>query len=204
MKLPSYRIGLGEASYNPSLNPRTSAASASIRVPYFKYVRDYPLPRLLGRSVAPLSQAQAALLALGYVVLMGLVALFSPAIAGTKPIVCKYKGSLYFPALGYFNPRWENPIFRTDRFRNVYSTNLKKKDPESWAIWPLFYQDPYRTVRDGEWPDQPGNPARDQGKPSRQQSGSAPTAPASMFSRRWSTARAPRSWSASSRWASPR
>jgi peptide/nickel transport system permease protein len=108
-----------------------------------------------------------SLLALAYVVLMALVALFSPAIAGTKPIVCKYKGHIYFPAFGYFNMRWENPIFRTDRFRDVYRDNLKSKDPDSWAIWPLVYQDPRRRVRAGEWPDQPANPAQDFGRPSR-------------------------------------
>ena len=109
-----------------------------------------------------------AMLALCYVVLMGLVALFSPAIAGTKPIVCKYKGHIYFPALGYFNRSWENPIFTTDRFRNVYVGNLREKDSESWAIWPLVYQDPYRRVREGEWPHQPENPTMDLGRPSRQ------------------------------------
>ena len=109
-----------------------------------------------------------AMLALLYVSGMAMVALLSPAIAGTKPIVCKYKGSLYLPAMAYFNPRWENAIFRTgDRFRNVYPENLKKKDPESWAIWPLVYQDPYRRVRAGEWPDQPANPAQNHGEPSR-------------------------------------
>jgi peptide/nickel transport system permease protein len=108
-----------------------------------------------------------SLLALAYVVVMALVALFSPAIVGTKPIVCKYKGSIYFPCLGYFNLRWENSIFRTDRFRDVYATNLALKDPESWAIWPLVYQDPRRRVRDGEWPDRPANPAQDAGRPNR-------------------------------------
>jgi peptide/nickel transport system permease protein len=108
-----------------------------------------------------------SLLALVYVILMALVALFSPAIAGTKPIVCKYKGDIYFPALGYFNMSWENPIFRIDRFRDVYPTNLKEKDPESWAIWPLVYQDPRRRVRAGEWPNQPANPAQDFGEPNR-------------------------------------
>jgi len=108
-----------------------------------------------------------SLVALVYVGLMALVALFSPAIAGTKPIVCKYKGHIYFPALGYFNMRWENPIFRTDRFRDVYPGNLKEKDPDSWAIWPLVYQDPRRRVREGEWPDQPANPAQDLGQPNR-------------------------------------
>jgi peptide/nickel transport system permease protein len=103
--------------------------------------------------------------ALAYVLCLALVALFSPAIAGTKPIVCKYKGNIYFPALGYFNMRWENAVFRRDRFRDVYATNLKQKDPESWAIWPLKYQDPRRRVRAGEWPDQPANPAQDAGRP---------------------------------------
>lgn len=108
------------------------------------------------------------MLALCYIAFMGLVAIFSPAIAGTKPIICKYKGHIYFPALGYFNRDWENPIFTTDRFRNVYAGNLHKKDPESWAIWPLVYQDPYRRVREGEWPDRAANPTMDLGRPSRQ------------------------------------
>lgn len=107
------------------------------------------------------------MIALGYVVALGLVALLSPAIAGTKPIVCSYKGKTYFPALAYYNRDWEPSIFRTDRFRNIYAGNLKKKDPDSWALWPLFYQDPYRRVRGGEWPDQPANPTMDAGRPSR-------------------------------------
>jgi peptide/nickel transport system permease protein len=106
-----------------------------------------------------------SVLALVYVGWMALVALFSPAIAGTKPIVCGYKGNIYFPALGYFHMRWENSIFRRDRFRDVYPANLKSKDPDSWAIWPLVYQDPRRRVRDGEWPGQPANPTQAAGRP---------------------------------------
>lgn len=105
--------------------------------------------------------------ALSFVGFMVLVALFAPAIAGTKPIVCKYKGRLYFPALAYFNPRWENPIFYADKFRKIYPKNLQEKDPQSWAIWPLVYQDPFRRVRDGEWEGQPGSPTRDEGSPNR-------------------------------------
>ncbi|GIT31058.1 MAG: hypothetical protein Ct9H300mP1_31040 [Planctomycetaceae bacterium] len=63
-------------------------------------------------------------------------------IAGTKPIVCRYKGSIYFPCMGYYNRTWENPIFQKDRFRRIYPRNLKRKAPDSWAIWPLVYQDP--------------------------------------------------------------
>jgi peptide/nickel transport system permease protein len=112
-------------------------------------------------------QRRLALLALCYVLFLAVVAIFSPAIAGTKPIVCKYKGELYFPCLYYFNRGWENAIFRRDRFRNHYYASLKEKDPESWAVWPLVYQDPYRPVRQDEFPDQPSNPARDKGRPNR-------------------------------------
>ncbi|MSR59227.1 MAG: ABC transporter permease [Planctomycetaceae bacterium] len=95
------------------------------------------------------------------------VALLAPAIAGTKPIVCRYKGELYFPALAYFNESWENPIFFNDKFRKIYPKNLKKKDPESWAVWPLFYQDPFRRIKEGEWEGQPENPSGDQGAPNK-------------------------------------
>jgi peptide/nickel transport system permease protein len=108
-----------------------------------------------------------SMLALCFVVVMCLIAIFAPMIVGTKPVVCKYKGSIYFPCMGYYNRSWENPIFRKDRFRNRYPKNLEKKDPESWAIFPLVYQDPYRRVRDGEWGDRPGNPSGTKGSPSR-------------------------------------
>jgi len=108
-----------------------------------------------------------AMAALCFVVFLALVAIFSPAIAGTKPVVCKYKGHIYFPCLAYFNPGWENPVFHKDKFRKRYPKNLTEKDPDSWAIWPLVYQDPYRRVPDGEWKDQPGNPSGDEGKPNK-------------------------------------
>jgi len=108
-----------------------------------------------------------AMLALCFVVCMCLIAIFAPMIVGTKPIVCKYKGNIYFPCLGYYNRSWENPIFKKDKFRNKYPKNLEQKDPESWAIFPLVYQDPYRRVRDGEWKDRPGNPSGTDGVPSR-------------------------------------
>ena len=47
--------------------------------------------------------AMGALIFVGFLVV---VAIFSPAIAGTKPVIVRYKGKIYFPALGYFNPRW--------------------------------------------------------------------------------------------------
>jgi peptide/nickel transport system permease protein len=107
-----------------------------------------------------------AMLAIAFVGALTLVAVLAPTIAGTKPIICKYKGAIYFPALGYYNRSWENPVFAKDRFRGRYFDNLKSKDPDSWAIWPLVYQDPYRRVREGEWPGQPANPSGHEGRPS--------------------------------------
>lgn len=106
------------------------------------------------------------MIALGFVVLLGLVAIFSPAIAGTKPVVCYYKGRLYFPCLGYINSRWENPIFVKDKFRGEYYKNLPLKDPNSWAIWPLVFQDPQRRLREGEREGYPENPTGANGSPS--------------------------------------
>src|SRR5690606_38289797 len=93
-----------------------------------------------------------AMLALAYVLLLCVVAVLAPAIAGTKPLVCKYKGELYFPAMGYFKRSWEATIFRRDGVIDNYPRALEANDPDSWAIWPLVYQDPYRRVRDDEWP----------------------------------------------------
>jgi peptide/nickel transport system permease protein len=112
-------------------------------------------------------QRPLGLAALAFVAFLVLVAVLAPAIAGTKPVVCRYKGRLYAPCLGYFDRRLEPAIFAKDKFRGTYPANLEAKDPDSWAIWPLFFQDPYRPVRADEWPGRPENPAKDEGRPSR-------------------------------------
>ena len=95
---------------------------------------------------------KVALAALLFIATLSITAVFSPAIVGTKPIVCRYKNKLYFPCLGYFNRNWENAIFKTkDKFRGVYPRNLTAKDPDHWVLWPMKYQDPYRPVRKDEW-----------------------------------------------------
>jgi peptide/nickel transport system permease protein len=109
-----------------------------------------------------------AVLALVYVVLLSLIAIASPAIVGTKPVVCRYKGRLALPSLGYFYERWEDRMQVAQDLRKRYSPErLKAKDPASWAVWPLVFQDPYRRVRADEWPGQPGNPSGSDGQPSR-------------------------------------
>lgn len=97
------------------------------------------------------------MLGLGFLIFLAIVALTSPAIVGTRPIVCKYKGKLHFPCLQYFRSNWQFVPFFKDQFADDYPTALKKNDPNSWAIWPLVYQDPYRRVRQDEWPGMPEN-----------------------------------------------
>lgn len=113
-------------------------------------------------------QKRLGVLALLYVVALSGVAVLSPAIAGTKPIVCRFEGRWYVPCAGYFVERWEDQMLVAQKLRKRYSpARLKEADPQSWALWPLVFQDPYRRVRADEWPGRPGNPAGTEGRPSR-------------------------------------
>lgn len=107
-----------------------------------------------------------AMAALFYVLFLSLVAIFSPMIAGTRPIICKYKGQIYFPCMGCFNSRWENAVFFKDDIVRAYPRRLKEEDPKSWAIFPLVYNDTMYRVREGDMPGRPENPYGTSGKPS--------------------------------------
>ena len=138
---------------NPATAPNTTTARKSVG-----YWAD--VWRRYRRKTAPM-------IALGYVVCLILVALFSPLIVGTKPIVCKYKGHIYFPCLGYYYDRWEPAVFVNDLIKPYYYKNLKLKDPESWAIWPLVFQDPNLRMRENERDGYPENPKGASGYPNR-------------------------------------
>src|SRR5262249_51093902 len=81
--------------------------------------------------------------------------------------ICKYKGQIYFPFMAYYVRSWENPTLRRDQHPHNYPAMLKELDPESWAVWPLVYQDPYWRVRDNEWPGKPENPFSTKGVPNK-------------------------------------
>src|SRR5688572_26317216 len=46
--------------------------------------------------------------ALVYVAVLSIVAILSPAIVGTKPVIVRYKGAISLPSLGYFYEPWED------------------------------------------------------------------------------------------------
>lgn len=108
------------------------------------------------------------MVALAYVIFMFIVGFSAPLIVGTKPIVCHYKGKTYFPCVGYWNARWENPKLKKEfsREKDRYSA-ITRKDKEGWVVWPLVYQDPLRRLRENEFPGIPEGPIGDDGKPNR-------------------------------------
>lgn len=117
-----------------------------------------------------------AVAALGFILLLALIALLAPLIAGTRPIICQYRGQIYFPFLYYFNENWEPVVFRESPFNQYYAKwfntdlqEVEEPDPDAetdprldesrWAIWPLLYQDPRRPVEaDEQYPGAAGNP----------------------------------------------
>lgn len=99
-----------------------------------------------------------AMSALLYVVVLTVAALAAPLIVGTRPIVCYFRGDYYFPCLGYFQKSWGVGLFRHEGVLRSRIEESLRVDPDSWAVWPLVYQDPERRIKTGEFGDQPENP----------------------------------------------
>ena len=76
-----------------------------------------------------------------FVVAMILISIFSSLIASDQPIVCRYEGKLYFPAiveifqLRNTNMHWIN---KSKPFRYPSFEAREDLDPDAFAIWPLI------------------------------------------------------------------
>ncbi len=78
---------------------------------------------------------------LSFVALMFVVWIFSPLIATNQPIVCKYEGRWYFPAVvEIFQSRGSGPhwIKKPKPFNFPQFDAKKELSPEDFAIWPLI------------------------------------------------------------------
>lgn len=76
-----------------------------------------------------------------FVTLMILIAFFSPLLATGQPIVCRYDGHLYFPAVvELFQSRGPGPhLIKKSRPFNLPQFAAKEKlDPDAFAVWPLI------------------------------------------------------------------
>lgn len=83
-------------------------------------------------------------LGLAIVMFLLLTAFFSPLLASDQPIVCRYKGTWYFPAIvELFQSRQPGPhwINKADPFNKPQFNAKRELGPDDWAIWPLV---PYR------------------------------------------------------------
>ena len=101
-----------------------------------------------------------AFAALCFIAAMGVAAVLAPFVAGTRPIVCSYKGRVYFPFLEYYFEGGQSGVFLQDGFLDSFPANLKKKDPSSWAVFPLLYVDAFRRVDADEREGQARDPSR--------------------------------------------
>jgi peptide/nickel transport system permease protein len=80
------------------------------------------------------------MLGLGFVAFMGLVTLLSPLLATNQPIVCRYRGGWYFPALvEIFQSRGTGPhwVNKANPFNTPQFDAKAELDPNDFAIWPL-------------------------------------------------------------------
>ena len=75
------------------------------------------------------------------------VAFFTPLFAGGRPIACRYKGELHFPAVVevlHKVPFAKDhvPLSKPFRFPQFNAKREVPKDKEGWAVWPLVPWDP--------------------------------------------------------------
>ena len=86
-----------------------------------------------------------------FVIFMLLLSIFSPLIASDQPIVCKFKGKLYFPAIvEIFQSRGSGPhwINKSKPFNLPQFEAKIRLDPEEFAIWPLIPFSEYEQTLD--------------------------------------------------------
>ena len=82
-----------------------------------------------------------ALLGLGFIAAMGLITIFSPLLATNQPIICKFQGKWYFPAIVEIFQRRGTSTHWIEKARpfNLPQFNAKKDlAPADFAIWPLI------------------------------------------------------------------
>ena len=95
-------------------------------------------------------KSKAGLFGLAVVVAMGLVGLFAPVLSNDQPLVARYDGSLYFPALKelvWTVPGMSKVLPKKAPFSLVTFDFEKRKNPErgDWAMYPPIPHGPLST-----------------------------------------------------------
>ena len=92
---------------------------------------------------------------LSFILLMFLVSFFSPFLATDQPIVCKYKGKLYFPAVVELLQSRNSSTHWIDKAKPFNLPQFEAKaelDPKDFAIWPLIPYHEYEQTLDYHQP----------------------------------------------------
>jgi peptide/nickel transport system permease protein len=98
-----------------------------------------------------LRRNRRGLFGLTFVLSLILISLLSPLLATSQPIVCRYQGKLYFPAITeIFQSRktgahWIN---KSKPFNLPQFVAKDELDPNDFAIWPLIPYDEYEQTAD--------------------------------------------------------
>ena len=88
-----------------------------------------------------ITRNRRGMVGLSFVLFMLLVSLFSPLLATNQPVVCKYEGKWYFPAvIEIFQSRSSTLHWvKKPKPFNLPQFNAKKRlSPDDFAIWPLI------------------------------------------------------------------
>ncbi len=88
---------------------------------------------------------------LAFILLMLFVSIFSPLLASDQPVVCRYKGKLYFPAIvEIFQSRGPGPhwIKKSKPFNLPQFDAKKELNPNDFAIWPMIHYSEYEQTPD--------------------------------------------------------
>ena len=108
-----------------------------------------------------LRRSRRGLAGLAFIVLMLAVWIFSPLLASNVPIVCRYQGKLYFPAVVEIlqsrgpGPHW---IDKPRPFNLPQFDAKEQLDPDEFAIWPLIPYSEYESTLDFLQPPSPEHP----------------------------------------------
>ena len=95
-------------------------------------------------------RSPTGMIGLVVLVLLLLVAFLTPLVAGARPIACRYKGELHFPALVevvHKIPGGKDllPLSKPFRFPQFNAKKELDRDQEGWEVWPLVRWGPNDT-----------------------------------------------------------
>jgi peptide/nickel transport system permease protein len=133
---------------NEEQQPVKAAEEAAVQDAEAQGVRSEAYWRVVWRLVRRNRRGMTGMLV---VTLMALIAIFSPWLAASQPIMCRYQGKWYFPGvvavfqMGGSESHW---LTKSRPFNLPQFDAKKDLDPREFALWPLIPYGPYEQTLD--------------------------------------------------------